>query len=798
MAAESVLEVVERLQSRLAGNPEPKKLLKHLKRLSDLPITVDILAETGVGKTVNGLRKHEQVGGFAKDLVARWKKLVPVAQEAERNIEPEEQDLERSSSRKRPRDGFPKEEEMEVDYRESWKASCSQPHSPDFREKKNRKLSELERMPKASHSGETRDERKRWSRTSPLYASDHELSDSSHVHSPQPSTSPQQFSMDYDQPQEEEEEQPVSHRKVGKSHSHGFQDRGLNSQERRLGEPQDRVSVSRSKEHRPSQKEKHRLDTKEGKPFSLGREKVSKAASREEGRRSPSGASSREKQTLSSAAKRERDKESSSSSKKKLLPPLEVASVNHMKKTKHKDAQKPRSEKTKPSGDSFDVGKWEGEFSPKPKEKGGSNSLKTREGKSKASDSDRKPSSHSAGAGETDVDDDYEQPTMSFESYLSYDQPQRKKKKVVKTTTGARVEKSHSKQNGSKADHKNSSHAIQKLPKMNESKAEKQHSGASSAKLKKVATDMTPTLPDIPLPTIQANYRPLPSLELIPSFQPKRKVSSPHEEEEAGFTGRRMNSKMQVYSGSKCAYLPKMMSLHQQCIRVLNNNIDSIYEVGGVPYSVLEPVLERCTPEQLYRIEECNHVLTEETDQLWKIHCHRDFKRERPEEFESWREMYLRLQDAREQRLLLLTENIRSAHANKPKGRQAKMAFVNSVAKPPRDVRRRQERFGTGGAAVPEKIKIKPAPYTSNSSYTCGSSGGGGGGGGGSGSGSGSSSYSNAEEGQPYDGPSTSSAHSASVVSSTVSYDPRKPPVKKIAPMMAKTIKAFKNRFSRR
>ncbi|XP_056651560.1 elongin-A isoform X1 [Monodelphis domestica] len=784
MAAESVLEVVERLQSRLAGNPEPKKLLKHLKRLSDLPITVDILAETGVGKTVNGLRKHEQVGGFAKDLVARWKKLVPVAQEVERSVEPEEQDLERSSSRKRPRDVFPKEEEVEGAYRESWKASCSRPHSPECREKKHRKLSEFERTLKA------RDERKRWDRTSPFYTSDHELSDSSHVHSPQPTTSPQQFSMDYDQPQEEEEEQLVSHRKVGKSHGHVFQDRGVNSQERCLGEPQDRVSASRSKEHKTSQKEKHRLDTKEEKTFTLGREKVTKAASREEGRRSPLGTSTKEKQALSGAARRERDKEGSSS-KKKSFPSLEGASVNHMKKAKHKDAQKSKLEKTKLSVDSFDVGKWEGEFSPKSKGKGGSNSLKTREGKSKASDSDRKTSGHFPGAGETDVDDDYEQPTMSFESYLSYDQPQRKKKKVVKTTTGVRTEKSHSKQNGSKADHKNSNSAVQKLPKMNESKAEKQHSGASSAKLKKISPDVTPTLPDIPLPTIQANYRPLPSLELIPSFQPKRKaVSSPHEDEEAGFTGRRMNSKMQVYSGSKCAYLPKMMSLHQQCIRVLNNNIDSIYEVGGVPYSVLEPVLERCTPEQLYRIEECNHVLTEETDQLWKIHCHRDFKRERPEEFESWREMYLRLQDAREQRLLLLTENIRSAHANKPKGRQAKMAFVNSVAKPPRDVRRRQEKFGTGGAAVPEKIKIKPAPYTSNSSYACSSS---------SSVGSVGGSYNSAEDGQPYDGPSTSSAHSvSSAVSSTVSYDPRKPPVKKIAPMMAKTIKAFKNRFSRR
>lgn len=61
-------------------------------------------------------------------------------------------------------------------------------------------------------------------------------------------------------------------------------------------------------------------------------------------------------------------------------------------------------------------------------------------------------------------------------------------------------------------------------------------------------------------------------------------------------------------------------------------------------------------------------VLIEDTDQLWHNHCLRDFKNEKPEEFESWREMYLRLHDAREQRLLMLARNIGSAHANKPKG----------------------------------------------------------------------------------------------------------------------------------
>lgn len=36
--------------------------------------------------------------------------------------------------------------------------------------------------------------------------------------------------------------------------------------------------------------------------------------------------------------------------------------------------------------------------------------------------------------------------------------------------------------------------------------------------------------------------------------------------------------------------------------------LSAIAEVGGVPFEILEPVLERCTPEQLYRIEQSNQV----------------------------------------------------------------------------------------------------------------------------------------------------------------------------------------------
>lgn len=81
-------------------------------------------------------------------------------------------------------------------------------------------------------------------------------------------------------------------------------------------------------------------------------------------------------------------------------------------------------------------------------------------------------------------------------------------------------------------------------------------------------------------------------------------------------------------------------------------------------------------------------------------------------------------------------------------------------------------------------FRIKPAPYTTGSSHVPASNS--------------SSSFHSSPEELAYEGPSTSSAHLAPVASSSVSYDPRKPAVKKIAPMMAKTIKAFKNRFSRR
>ncbi|XP_014895198.1 elongin-A isoform X2 [Poecilia latipinna] len=632
--ADQLLETVERLQSRIQDNPEPRKLLKTLKRLGEVQMTVDILVRTGVGKTVNSFRKHDDVGELAKSLVAKWKKLVPqTADRPNSHPKPAPQSHHRSYREPSPeeeRSYVEEEEEEEMVYQSNY--FPSPPQQQQY---------------------------------SPPQRGGYE----SEEYEPEPSPPP------LPPPPLPPARKEIRHSKPSKNHH-----------------------------HRDEERWKAGSDRGGGKKRSADRERTN----------SP--------------------------------PP----------------PQKKHSRKSTP----HDTKKEE-------KKKGGEDA-RPRPPKDSPSKED---------------DDDFEAHPMSFESFLTYDAPTPvKKKKKQQPSSSSHSKPSQSSSGSSSRQNRttaSSSSSSSKANKANGSQSSKRsHSDSRSSEPKpekrKRVVEALPTLLDIPLPAIQPNYRPLPSID-TPLSPQRRKVPVCNDEEDAGFTGKRFNSKMVVYSGSKTSYLPRMMTLYEQCIRVLQNNIDSIAEVGGVPFEILEPVLERCTPEQLYRIEQSNQCFTEDSDELWMRHCRRDFKRESPQEFESWREMYLRLHDEREERLRLLTQNISSAHANKPKGRQVKMAFVNSVAKPPRDVRRRQEKFGTSSSsssastAAASPIKIRPASsdFAGDSSRS-------------------SSSH--------FSSPAGSSRSSAPPGGGggTVNPGREKPQVKKIAPMMAKTIKAFKNRFSRR
>ncbi|KAM9676974.1 elongin-A-like [Dama dama] len=534
------------------------------------------------------------------------------------------------------------------------------------------------------------------------------------------------------------------------------------SQEHRLSAPHGREAGSLSWGHQPPHKDKRPLGAKEyEKSSTLTSQKAVLASSTEKSPRSVPRDKAKENPPSTGIKEKERRRCGI-----QFSPSVGHPSVLNFKKQKQEDSEKTKADKNKQILNHLDIAEGTRGLLPKVKEKA-TNNQKIQEGKVRPPHLDGKPDGSLPEVEETDMDNEFKPPTMSFHSFLNQDQPKEKKKMIMKTSATALEEKEPKKNDSSQ-----NLDLVQELPEVNENRSEKlQPSGNVWAKLEKVPTD-APVWPDLPLPRISAKYHPLPASRLI---RPKQKaLSSPQEEEKVGFTGCRMNSKMQVFSGSKCAYLAKMMTLRQQCIWVLKNNINSIFKVGGVPYSVLEPILKSCAPDQLYRIEKYNHALVQETDQLWKIHCHQNFRKERPQEHESWREMYMRLQDAQEQRLRALTVNIQSAHANKPKGRQAKMILLNSLARPPSDVQRRQQ-FETGEAAVPEKVKIKPAPSPTETSHTPSSI----------------NSLNLIHEKPAHTCSSATSTHLPQVGSG-------RKRVKKIAPMMAKTIKDFKNRFSRR
>lgn len=103
--------------------------------------------------------------------------------------------------------------------------------------------------------------------------------------------------------------------------------------------------------------------------------------------------------------------------------------------------------------------------------------------------------------------------------------------------------------------------------------------------------------------------------------------------------------------------------------------------IGGVPYYILKPVLERASVEQLLTIEDFNPYLIEDSDELWKIHCGRRFRGRQPEELESWRELFLRSQDEQEAKFEALTKNIKASLEQPGAIKKTKLAFVEAPKK---------------------------------------------------------------------------------------------------------------------
>ncbi|XP_010351833.2 elongin-A2 isoform X1 [Rhinopithecus roxellana] len=753
-AGSTTLHAVEKLQVYLTTKTDPKKLEKYLQKLSALPMAGDILAETGIRKTVKRLRKHQQVGDFARDLAARWKKLVLV----DPNTGPDAQDPEESASRKHFGEAL-RDQEKAWGFPENGTAPRSPPDSPEHRRTAHRTPPGLQRPHRRSPSREPRAQRKR-PRRAPADSGPHRA--------PPLHTAPL--------PMPEGPEPAVPGKQPGRGHAHAAQGGPLLGQGCQ-GQPQGEALVSHSNGHKWSRQEKCPLCAQgDWHSPNLIREKSSRARLREETPRMPSRESARDRPPSGDAKK---DKEEGRAGSSQHVPALAVAPDGHPNRPHHR-----HSNKKMPSLDGSYPGNVTHRLSSEEKEQL-SNDRKTQEGKPPTAHVGRMTMSSLSEVEEVDMAEEFEQPTLSFEKYHTYDQLQKQKKKTGKSTTTALGDKQR-KANDSKGT-RVSWDSAKKLPPVQESQSERlQVAGADSAGPKTVPSHAFSELGDPSEAWMQANYHSLLDSDSMTSQEKPEALSAPTFQEEAAFAGHRVNAKRQVSSGSRPACQPQVLTPRQQCVGVLRNNPDTLSDVEGIPYSYLEPILEGWRPDRLYRREKYNHALLGNTDELWRIHCLQDFKEEKPQAHESWRELYLRLQDSQEQQLRVLKANIRSARENKPSGRQTKMICFNSVAKTPYDASRRQEK--SAGAADPEKGEIKPAPKPAGSSHAPSSRG--------SDSGGRDSSSSSVLHRLPEKRAnpclSSSNEHPAPAAK------PRKQAAKKVAPLMAKAIRDYKRRFSRR
>ncbi|XP_072292574.1 elongin A, like [Eucyclogobius newberryi] len=619
MASSSdVANKIMRYKLQLTNTQEAAKILKTLKKLKDLEITLDVLAETGIGKAVNSLRRHELAGDLAKSLVKDWKKLVPKGS--------------KSPSTDKTTNELPCTDKVKV---------------------------------------VTDDDNNNY------------LTD------------------------ERNEDEPVTNKKI-----RSFDDRSTHELKKRRTSTNDFLNKTKVIVKENDIGDQSHKESSDESPFKnhTSENVLGKRKSKTHKRKTYHCFSDEESSDSDS------DKKPSKETKSKAHSSPEPSckkSQDEQSPVRHSEARNGKMKKCD-----------------KRKMKSPIIKNKKAERKEKASRSET------------------EQPAMSFESYLNYDD------KVSKRKERPKPKKPPSKYK----------------PVFTTKRPEKDVNIQPEEPVKESVKCLpVPACPDSPIKISSESVMKIPDSPPLESWFPevdlKRKAEKEGDscdilEDSAIFTGQRLNKKMQVYSGAKTMFLPAMMSLYQQCIRTLQNNINLLYETGGVPFEILEPVLQKCTPEQLLRIEEFNPIYVGETDHLWGKHCKRDFKDAKLQEYESWKEMYIRLSEERERKFKMLTKTISSAQSTKPKGRQVKMAFIHCVAKPPRDVRIKQEIHGTAVQQPLPKCSVK------------------------------------VQESRPRQIPKETSRPSNTTSATTNSQDPRKKT--KVAPMMAKSLKAFKKQFGRR
>lgn len=681
----SIVENIKHYQKSIDRSLNDESRLLHcIAKLYRLPVSVQHLQETGIGRTVNGLRKYDgEVGVAAKALVSKWKSMV-AAEESE--------------------DG-------------GGNGGCGQQsggnnydHQQDEDDADNYDESRLQ-VDEDPNEEDGND-------------FDQDMHDQEDHESPRQEARPEEYrqvEVDEDNESEPEPEKVSKH----KSEEH----RKSSSSKSRDRHEKDSTSHHSSKKRHSSSSSSKKSSSESDKK---GKHKSSGSSSSSE--RKSSSQQSSEKESSQSVSQ---EKSGSSSSSSKHHSSTKVSSKEDSNGYKKEESKRRRSEEVDELSNSKKIkkeesnGKSSSKSSSKSSKSSSSSGSKDKSKKSSSSEKKRESSSKeksprsdddevegldsSAGASFADALAMIGMPSSSStKKKSSSDKPkQSSSSSMPPPAASVRSEKSssHSSSSSKSSRHKESSSSKSTASNSGYNSSSSSSSVGSAVPLlaRNVALDPLPEASEIveALPIISPHYKPMPLNQTVMgcvfgSTAGRPPKSHLTEEEALGHSMQSKNQRTKVYSGVK-TYNGKVPSLFDSCIRMLQENIDLLDVTGGVPFDLLKPVLDRASPEQLINLENCNPYLMDDSDVLWEQHCKRQFRtqKRKEEECESWREMYMRCSEERDAKLRSLTQNIKMSQAEKVAPvRKTQLAYVDSAVKPPRSVISKQARYGTDRTPV--------------------------------------------------------------------------------------------------
>lgn len=703
----AIVHYQQNLEKYIERRHEPK-MIYCMEKLQKLPITVSHLEHTGVGRTVNSVRKMKGIKGspknIAKQLVQQWKKMVT---EEENDSDEDEEESDQDND----------DDDDDADSEDRLQIYCE--NDGDAKDTNNDKEVEETRnieMQDSSHY-EEKYEKYRHKYSEHKYCDNDRIENNPYeVHLDEPRVETTETRIVQHTSPDCNEEYSELYANTSKDNEESFREQSVD------------VEESVEKIDNNKEDEKHKKHKKSSRERSVDRDKhkdkhkekhISKEREKEKENHHQNG----HKKSSSSSSSNNHDKHKDKHSKSSKT--TSSSSSSSRKESDNKDKEKDQKEKS-----SRDKSRDSKRRSSTSTSVTASTTTPTPSSSSSSSSSSKKrpPTEDSTKNSPSkklklSIQDGIDcESGASFAEALGMMIPSTSKVKREKERKEHKEHKDVKESSRDRDKHGRRSKDHKSPPKEKDSKSRKERdrehrhdkkeksNGSSSSgsskreesKLRSTPAALAappPTLTPLEdvgisnlLPQISTNYKPL---GFLPGDGHRSGVTRTNDDEMLSKLMYAKNQRTKVYSGNK-VFFGKVPSLFENCIRLLQDNLDTLVlgYTGGVPYSILKPVLERATASQLFSMEHHNIYLMEDSDELWKLHCQREFKTKTRNEMETWREMYLRCIDERDAKLKSLTANIKLSQDKSLPVRQTKLAYVDSMAKPPRSVAKKQAKNG--------------------------------------------------------------------------------------------------------